>query len=463
MSELSFTNFDDYNNKLESYLKKEKISKQFEECKIEGVKEMINKFDFATYKDVNQLAFLVWMSIGKYEVLLNDGYLMSKIDLDMFGKKILELTPKIVITDYGALTPLRSPRGPSEHQTAQTAQTTQTTQSSHFIGKTSKDVEGALPYYNCIKFIGQFTNSQKIYNKCLQILEAMPQKLIGSILSPPEIMCLMSYNKNVDVSNNKYKQLTNLVDKMHSFYNSAYTLNPSYKKEYNRYRKNIQEAYYDIAYTKGNYYGYVCLINEIANSHWSVINNTDQINFYIKINIPEKAHELIKFILICISKQQGMINEEVKKNVSDKIKKKIEDKLQFISKDDENEIKDIFNNTCIHVTDDKCDKEIFRKNLLIELYERDIVNPDSKLSHNLMRCAVKNGILWIVKYLVEKGCPTKILPAYGKYEWMTESQQLKGILNEEIKDPHGFGKQWIDNRKKARENVFEYLIHNSFI
>lgn len=100
---------------------------------------------------------------------------------------------------------------------------------------------------------------------------------------------------------------------------------------------------------------------------------------------------------------------------------------------------------------------------MIELYERGIVEPDSRLSHNLMRKSAENGILWIIKFLVEKGCPVQNLPIYGTYKWNLESKQLKDILSEPVNNSCGFPDDWVRERTAAKLDVMIYLEKNNFI
>jgi hypothetical protein len=107
--------------------------------------------------------------------------------------------------------------------------------------------------------------------------------------------------------------------------------------------------------------------------------------------------------------------------------------------------------------------KIEERDALIALYDSKKVKPDSKLSHNLMRDAVQSGRLWIVKYLVGLGTPTRNLPCYGNYKWNFDSLQLTDIL----KKPHvriDWKKSDCDEEIIAgRQNVQDYLVENDLI
>jgi hypothetical protein len=437
MSKFNFTNFSDYENKFHSYLKKNDLVEKFQICRLDGIKEMVNKFDLSNYVDVDQLVFLMWMLMKDFRKLLNNGYLMKKINLDFFEKQLTGNTPELNITGFAGCTPLGGLRGCSSD---------------------------SLPYYNCIKFIGQFTKQQDVYDKCLAILEALPTKLSGPILDPPEVMYLMNYNKYVDTSKNKQKQkVSYTMNKIHSFNYSIYQPDPSHQKQYNRYKKEIQQAYYNIA-VRGDPVGLVCLVDRLINSHYHIIENTDGIRYLSEIDINSTMYESIVQIIREIDSQIVTINEEEicqKRNAF--IKKKINNKLRFISKDDGSEIMSIFIEAYVFVSDEQYDKEILKRDMFIELYERELVDPNSKLSHNLMRHAADSGVLWIIKYLIGKGCITKNLPEYGSWKGSLESQQLKDILEEKVKDYSNYGEKWVQKRTKAKLNVYNYLMQNNYI
>ncbi|XWV25373.1 hypothetical protein QJ856_gp0391 [Tupanvirus deep ocean] len=436
MTELNFTDFSDYDNKFHCYLVKNNLVEKVKMLQLAGIKEMVNKFDMFSHEDVNQLAFLMWMLIKYFKTLLNDGYLLEKIDLDFFEKQITNVIPELNITGFSGCTPLGGPRGHSSD---------------------------SLPYYDCIKFIGQYTRQQDIYDKCLKILEALPIKLKGPILDPPEVLYLMQYNKHVDTSKNKHKQKVRPMNKIHSFKYSIYQPNPSHQRQYDRYKKDIQQAYYDVALNVDPV-GMVCLTNQLVHTHYHVIKDTNNIRFLSKININNTAYQSIAQILREINEQTVIINENQNSQKKfNRIKKIINKTLRFISKDDESEIWDIFINAFIYVSDKDYDKEILKRDMMIELYERGLVDPNSKLSHNLMRNAADNGILWIIKYLISKGCITKNLPEYGSWKWDLESRQLKDILEKEVKDYHNYGKKWVQEKTKAKLNVYNYLVQNNYI
>lgn len=438
MSQLSFSNFKDYEAKLRQYLIATNCVDEYQKCKLDGIKIMVdNLSSLETYAYFNQLGFLMWMIPTTFEMLLNDVFFMNKINLGEIKEKLLDNPPALTITGFAGLTPLGGPRGSSTK---------------------------TVSLYNCIKFIGQFTNSQLVYDKCLDILESLPTKLEGPILNPPAVMYLMNYNKNVDTSKNKYKQKLDRINKLHDFYYSVYRPDPSHEQEYNTYKKDIQCAYLQLAKNIGTI-GYLCLLNQLIRSHWNIIENTSQITFLSKINLGD-SYEIIERSLIDISNQVIIDKTDEPKSESiqnEKIMKKIKEQLRFIDYNDYQEISSIFSDAFIYVTDDKYNEELYKRNMLIQIYECNLVDINSSLSHNLMREAVHNGNIWIVKFLIEKGVSTQNLPKYGSHDHCLESKQLNEIVYEDIEDYHGYGETYILKKKKDREAMKYFLIKTDII
>ena len=74
-----------------------------------------------------------------------------------------------------------------------------------------------------------------------------------------------------------------------------------------------------------------------------------------------------------------------------------------------------------------------------------------------MRNAVENGVLWITKFLIDKGCPTKNLPSYGQWKHELESRQLIEILKEKVENHSGLEKNiyWKNKLQKIMYmNIF---------
>lgn len=442
---LNFHDFSDYERKLASYLNQNDLLESFEECRIMGIKKLVDKFDLTNNSDVNQLAFLMWMLTSEFEKILNE-YLIEKIDLCMFEEKLKQNTPKIEITGWAGANPLGGPRG---------------------------NFQGALAYYDCLKFIGQFTNSQKIYDKCLGILRSMPLKLDGPIMDPPNIIYLMKYNKYVNIDNVRDISKSSHLNNHYDFYHSIYKPNPSQEYEYNRYKVDIQQSYYNMAQSgdfvnnKSSSVSYICFLDKIINSHWNIIEDMDDFKHQsrLKINISHESRNIIKKILMDISEQNLQNNLVPIQPNEDSINKIINNKLRFITSEEDGigDIQSIFIDAYCYVSDEKYETEILKRKILIELFERKIVDPDSKLAHNLMRNAADNGILWIVKFLVGKGCRTKDLPPYGAWPWVLESQQLVDILAKDLKIYDSYRKEYIEKKNAARKIVHEYLLNNNLI
>ena len=160
---MNFNNRKEYNEIINHYITSKNISSSIlQEGFMEAIIMMIDSLNMHVLKDVEQLAYLMWNFHSDFSYLLNSRYLLKKISLYDFGKKLIE----------------NPPNDNEEYNT--------------------------LAYYNCIKFIGQFTTSQEIYEICLIFLKGIDGKT-GSNMLPSYVMHLMCYNSNVDTRNNPYK------------------------------------------------------------------------------------------------------------------------------------------------------------------------------------------------------------------------------------------------------------------
>lgn len=443
MTKLSFNDFTDYDNKLAQYIKQEGIQHAFTQTKLEGVREMVKQLNMKKSTDVDQLAFLMWMLKDTFITLLNDeDFLLDYINLNYFEQIILGSTPALNIVGFAGCTPLGGPVGSSNQ---------------------------SLPHYDCIKFIGQYTNKQSAYDKCLQILEAMPSKLEGPIKDPPVIMYLMNYNQNanIDTSNNKFKTKPqgSHIDKLHDFNYSIYNPDPSHERQYNRYKVDLQRSFKQLTAT--NEIATLCLMNAMVHSHYHVIKNTESISrFYSKIN-DRPLEKSVEQLLVKISDMPTMKHEkeETKEEFMESIKSTINKKLRFLDKTDYTEMWSIAINAFVYVSDDEYEKQsnIIKRETLIELYEKQLIEPNCKFSHNLMREAVNHGRLWLVKFLISKGVPTQNLPQWGSWPWTLESQQLSDILLESVKDHSGFGTAWVNKRTQDKKYVYDYLLEHDYL
>ncbi|AKI79607.1 hypothetical protein qu_869 [Acanthamoeba polyphaga mimivirus] len=438
MPKLSFSDFNDYDNKLKCYLQNKGIEKEFTECKLHGIMNMVDKFNLYNLKDVEQLSFVMW-KLRKYFVkLLHNGYLLTRVNFDMFEKKILEYNSTTRVVRHRGMTPL---------------------------GGLEVDIDPKIFYLDCIKFIGQFTNQQEIYDKCLNILENSQKKLSDNYL-PSRIMYLMRYNEYVNVNHNKVTENIFHMNKLSNFYHNVFTITPSQEEQYERYKFEIMEVYHDIARFKSSRYsgqanriGYVCLTDIMVKNHYHVIDDTDKISYHTKMFRSTTLDSIISKILCEISDQIILPDEELAaRKTAREIEKKMNNDLRFISKNDKVEILDVFSNAFICVKDIKYDVEILKRDMLIQLYERGIVDPNSDITYDLMRNAAKNGVLWIVKFLIEKGCPVRNLPPSGNGK-----KQLHEILTEPVLDDLGFGKKWVAKQTETRINLLNYLIDNHYI
>lgn len=398
--------------KLQTYIDNKELKNQFDTCYIDGVKRMVGLLDLTKDDDVEYLAYVMWENIPEFELIINENLI---IDLEWFEQKIKQCTPKVTITSYGK-NPLNGPRA---------------------------RFDGALAYYDCVKFVGQFTHSQQVYDLCLRILQAMPVKLDGPILNPPDVMYLMNFNKHVQVQHcPKIKMMDNQYDFNHSIYQPS----PMNDDLYERYKKQMQLAYYKIA--QNDSVGYICLALFLMKT------------CYYNVSSANYTHRLI----VTLNNKEAQIMNDIFDDVNqcdecvvpNKMEEEINEKLYFITPDAERDINHMFIDAYIYVTDDCIDFEQYqmKKQLFYALYEKGIVPMDSKLTHNLLRNAVDLGVLWIVKFLIDRGCKVKDLPCYAAYEWQLESMQLIDILHKKATD---------NTKTMAKKNVHDYLVRNNLI
>jgi hypothetical protein len=441
MVKLNFESFHDYKAKLHQYLKNNDLTDQFQKTHLDGLKIMIDAFDMDRPEDVRQVAFLLWMFQDDFVKLLNSGHLLSKIDLDSFKKFILTTYPSIHLGDCIGLTPL---------------------------GGFTATLTDTVGYYDCIKFIGQFTDCQDVYDQCLEILEALPIKLEGLLMDPPDIMYLMTYNSNetINTSKNRYKVKPNQnINKRQSLKHSAWRIDPSHEHQFNRYLMDFHEVCYAMTQSAStnNDIKYICLINHMIKSHYSIINDTDLIkNFYANLSdLPfDKLENIIIQIDQTILESEQKLNSEAILESEQKLNSEaiINSTMKILDKTDETEMISIGIDACVYQ-----DEEL-KRDLLIALYERKLADPNSRFSHNLLRNAVKSGCLWLTKFLIEQGVPTRKIPTYNTSPWNIQSQQLYEILNDGLKECHKkneawiYGPEWAREKTKKREAVKKYLI-----
>lgn len=434
-----------YKEKQCTYLDQGNLRLAFIEAHTESLKEVVDHLDFSSSDDVDQLAFMMWYNIEAMKPLLNDGYLMRRLDLADFGRRILACTPSLTMhPHYGGYTPLNGPR----------CSLTET-----------------VPYYDVLKFMGQFTASQEVYEACLLILEAMPEKLGHMILSPPEVMCLCSYNsEGVDTSRNRFREYVSPsygFIKKAAFYDSIYQPEPSQSAQLHRYRKEMVMGSGTVADfgggRKGREIRQLHLLDQIIHLHYYC--STRPINVE---DIREKWGFTFEDITYVGMKE--LLSEVVKCNVN-RVTEEEKDKeithavletIRFVTPSDKSAIAMIFIDAYCYNSDAEATQRSVRKELILALYERNIVLIDSETTHNFMRDAVEAGCLWIVQFLVSKGCPTKNLPPYGNSRYHIKAMQLKEILEKKVYD-HGLGEKWCLERVEARARVLAYLTENNLI
>lgn len=463
MVKLSFSEFDDYTKKLNQYLKTKNLQQKFIETELNAYKIMIDGFNIRKSSDVEQIVFLMWTYPKIFIDLLNSGYLLTKLNLKYFKRKILR---NIISRNL--------------HESRDILDLT----------------NHCIPYYDCLKFIGQFTNSQPVYDLCLSILEAMPLTLGNFIFNPPSVMYFMNYNQNanIDTSTNKIKTKPS-NERINKLYDFNHTVHHHYhgdEEQYNHSKRNMQFAYNFLINVlndsnceksekseKSEKIEYICLANYMVHCHYHVIEDTESISTYYSEIDNQFIEKIIEELLIDINNEIICeIETEEDKSIKESIENNriIDSELKLIDKVDYDEMIDIGIKAYIYVSDDKYHKETLKRDKLLAIYERGIAEPNSKFSHNLMREAVKCGILWLVKFLISKGVPTKNIPPYGSpirnilgddpYESSIrhkDSLQLNEILNQEIHDYDRIGEEWLNKKIAERNAVRSYLVENDLI
>jgi hypothetical protein len=273
----------------------------------------------------------MWLNIDICRDLLNDGFLMKKINLELFKSIIVKDTPAITNQKIHGLTPL-----------------------SGF----SCSFNDSIPYYDIIKFIGQFTVSQEVYDKCLNILESMPKNIKGYLLPPPKIMLLMSFNKNVDISKNQYIDYKTDMDNKYDFYASVYTPKPNQDPEYSRNHNEKQQYFYNKVLKKSNNASMVCLSQCFVTPTYLYISSIED-SIRRSTSIPFDND----IIMMIVKNINDICNTHIDDNIINEynnsmIKKDIEKALSFIRNSilDESSIRTIFINACVYVDDSKYEK-----------------------------------------------------------------------------------------------------------
>lgn len=431
-------NFIEYEMRLASYLKTFPTN-EFRARQINGIKLMVSLMDMSKEENVFQLAFLMWWLVDKFVDILHDGFLLQIFDLDQAIKLIIESPPQLII--HGRRMDMFKPR---------------------------PTMNISISLYNCIKFIGQFTNDQDVYTKCCHLLKQMPKKLEGPIMDPGQILYLMKYNLYVDTSSNVTQGQPHF-DKIHDFYQSIFGPDSHLAISEDKFIKDIQSAYYLQALqsrgvktqeTHGQI-DYVVLADQIVKSNSWLPLTTHCINSRLLCDIDPGTIKNIESILLEIGKSP--ISEQ-KEHLFDS---KIAQTLRFIDENDDVVMNSIANQALVYVKDKPQkikDLDIkYKHDLLCELYNKKIADPNCKFSHNLMRNAVKDGRIWLVKFLVSHGVATKNLPCYGRWKQDLESKQLIDIVSEPYKDYHGFGEEYSAKKQTERDKMREYLLVNNYI
>jgi hypothetical protein len=301
-------------------------------------------------------------------------------------------------------------------------------------------------YYNILKFIGQYTSSQIVYDRCLIMLETLIWELGENVLhenviNPFDMLYLLSFNQNVDTKKNRMTNLYIPGNKEYIFTKSAYHQELSDMDIiYDKYVVSIQYELYRMA--KLHNYSSLTMIGFVRNvvqQHYPII-DIDTMKRSIRVcidNIPFTN----KVIRTLIDMSNTPLIPKLNK--------------QSPARSIDDDIVD----TLVCVMDDYYNK----RKMLITMYNTKFITPNSSYSHDLLRYAVDQGMLWLVKFLISQGVPTQNLPIYSNYPRALESLQLFDILNSNPKDRFGYGPHYMNSLKQERNKVASYLIKYNLI
>jgi len=251
-------------------------------------------------------------------------------------------------------------------------------------------------------------------------------------------------------------------------------------KNYDKYVFDTQLAYLDMLHKNSpDLVWYICLTERLVTSSPFIIRDTSDFSITdladINIKLDNNDMSFVKTILININNESIVpkTKTDLLTEQQERVDKRVNEFLRFTNGlFDEFIIKKFFDGFRFTFTLNDDDRK-FNRCLLIKLYEKRFVEFDSKLSHNLMRGAVRAGCLWLVKFLVDGGCPTRNLPVYNTSKTTSlhfvtgrpivdiDAMQLKDILAQDIGIVEN--NTFLLKQRTKRNMMREYFIKHNLI
>ena len=306
------------------------------------------------YEDINFTAFVAYHEKLMCIQLMHEGLIFNESLIDTIKNKMIE-TPELNVYSNGQLIPLS------------------------FAKEVCNEL---IPYYNILKFIGQYTNSITIYEKCRKILRSMPEKIKGPILNPPDLLFLMQYNQYVGI---KDPTLTIKVEKS-KFNETVYQPNPSNERHYHLYLKLRQEYILDLCRKDPNVKNYKILLEYMCDSHLSRPSQFEDLKHQVftKVNLNLDEWEILKKIY-----NSSDFNEKFQENYQPI---HLNNELDRLDQTDINDMKSIMISGVFATSHWQYER-------MIKLYELKLVDVNDDLSYYLLSLAVNHDKVDIINFL----------------------------------------------------------------
>lgn len=274
----------------------------------------------------------------------------------------------------------------------------------------SAKASDTIEYYNILKFLGQYTRSQEVYEACinilLQLMKLVDNKsLPGMIIDYRNMMYLFNFNSNVDTSKNPIKLRYTAGDNYKEFNSSIYQPEPNDEYSYRLYTNALQWQTYCIAASSKTTLSTVLFLKEVVlhGFHETIDSKliSKSVSFPLTSDFLKQIDEALR-ILSTTEMKEDVKSFKIEPEVS------VYDILRFVdAKDPKCTVLDDIAHKLICYPSDTFQKQLFEK-----LYELKLTSPDSNFSHNIMRHAVYNNRVDLVKYLISQGVKTTDLPTY---------------------------------------------------
>jgi len=401
--------------KIKFYIQENHIGEAMDKITDDILKTIVSKLNLNNLDDIEQLAYIMWHEqegmarIIDSLISFDSNDKKKRINLKYLLDCMLKDLPGVFSVRVNHLTPIGS--------------------ISAILGKTN----GCL---DCIKFISQYTSVRDTYDKCLAILQALPKKFEGPIMNTDRIMYLMNYNPNFTTE--QYVEKPCHLNKISDFRNSIYMPNPNQNALYDRYMNAFLKEMLTNPFPSESRFGSndISIVVYIIR-HFNQDYAYDKPSFQEKIKFHKINDDLAAKIYLVLDEIKSQ--NVPKKFMYDEAMLRVQEKLRFIWPEDVTEINDIFMHAYIYIEDDKnVNKLRFNDQVkylsFINLFERKLVNPNSKCVFNLARNATEFGVFWIIKYLHDIGTNLHNLPKYSNHHcWLLEGMQLDEIIKLEIK------------------------------